>query len=133
MAATITVITTANRARRFLQSDVARSIHPRQPHPQQPDLLGQAADHRFEERQTEVFSAASIACLEIESDRGFNDYVHSPANLMLMALTPRNAHYRSPAGSPAITSRCASSSSSSAAIRCIPPPKVCARRRLPID
>ncbi len=87
MAATITVITTANRARRFAQSDDAAidSIltsltRSSQLFSGKPLIIGSQA-------QTEVFSAASIACLEVESERGFHDFVHSPANLALTALT----------------------------------------------
>ncbi|MEF8701747.1 MAG: hypothetical protein V5B32_00670 [Candidatus Accumulibacter sp. UW26] len=88
MAATITVITTANRARRFSQSDEATIDHVLSSLTRSSQIFSGKPLIIGSKTQTEVFSASSIACLEIESDRGFNDYVHSPANLMLTALTP---------------------------------------------
>jgi hypothetical protein len=66
MAISITVITTANRARRFLQTDAAsradfRASTQRQLFSGKPLIIGSAG-------QTEVFAPASIACLEIETD-----------------------------------------------------------------
>ena len=88
MAINITVITTANRARRFLQTDAAslEQIFASLKRSSQlfsgkPLIIGSAG-------QTEVFSAASIACLEIETTRDLSDYVPSSMNLTLTALTP---------------------------------------------
>ena len=88
MAISITVITTANRARRFLQTEVAR-IEPildsfrrsGQIFSGKPLIIGS-------ERQTEVFAAASIACVEIETDRDLSEHFPSHPDLVLMAMTP---------------------------------------------
>ena len=88
MATSITVITTANRARRFAQTDDASMDQildslkrSGQLFSGKPLIIGSAA-------QTEVFSASAIACVEIETDRDLSDYVPSPLNLTLTALTP---------------------------------------------
>jgi hypothetical protein len=88
MAISITVITTANRARRFLQTEVAR-IEPildsfrrsGQLFSGKPLIIGA-------ERQTEVFAAASIACVEIETDHDLSEHFPSHPDLVLMAMTP---------------------------------------------
>jgi len=88
MSINITVITTANRARRFFQTDTAsldqifESLkRSSQLFSGKPLIIGSAG-------QTEVFSAASIACLEIASTRDLSDYVPNPLHLTLTALTP---------------------------------------------
>ena len=88
MATSITVITTANRARRFAQSDDASMDQivdslkrSGQLFSGKPLIIGSAA-------QTEVFSASAIACVEIETDRDLSDHVPNPLNLTLTALTP---------------------------------------------
>jgi hypothetical protein len=88
MATSITVITTANRARRFAQSDDASMDQildslkrSGQLFAGKPLIIGSTA-------QTEVFSASAIACVEIETDRDLSDHVPNPLNLTLTALTP---------------------------------------------
>jgi hypothetical protein len=87
MAISITVITTANRARRFFQTDpasvdqVLESLkRSSQIFAGKPLIIGAAG-------QTEVFSPASIACVEIETNRDVSEYVPAPLNLTLTALT----------------------------------------------
>jgi hypothetical protein len=87
MAIGITVITTANRARRFFQADptsveqVLESLkRSSQIFVGKPLIIGSTG-------QTEVFSPAAIACVEIETNRDLNDYVPSAPNLTLTALT----------------------------------------------
>lgn len=88
MAIGITVITTGNRARRFLQTDAAAAQHTidalrrsNQMFSGKPLILGSPA-------QTEVFARASIACVEFEAARDLSGYVATPLNLELTALTP---------------------------------------------
>ncbi len=88
MATRITVITTANRARRFVQADDAslerildRLRRGGQFFADKPLIIGSAT-------QTEVFSAASIACVDIEATRDLSEHVHNPLNVTLTALTP---------------------------------------------
>ena len=88
MAIGITVITTANRARRFLQTDEAaleqtiESIkRSNQMFTGKPLIVSSAA-------QTEVFARTSIACVEFEAARDLSSYVASPLKLMLTALKP---------------------------------------------
>ena len=88
MAIGITVITTANRARRFFQTDAAsleQILSSLQRSAQlfsgTPLIIGSAG-------RTEVFAAAAIACLEIETARDLSSYLPSPGNLTLTALTP---------------------------------------------
>jgi len=82
------VITTANRARRFVPTDEARleaivdSLRRSgQLFSGKPLIIGSGA-------QTEVFAAASIACVEIESSRDLEADLPSQHNLSLTALTP---------------------------------------------
>ena len=83
----ITVITTANRARRFLQNDAA-SIdqivqglgRSGQIFSGKPLIIGSAS-------QTEVFSPHAIACVEIETSRDLSAHVPTSLNLTLTALT----------------------------------------------
>ncbi|HCZ15831.1 MAG TPA: hypothetical protein PL117_06200 [Accumulibacter sp.] len=89
MAINITVITTANRARRFVQADGA-AIEPivdslnrsSQLFAGKPLIIGSAA-------HTEVFSTASVACVEFETDGDLSDHMASPMNLVLTALSPQ--------------------------------------------
>lgn len=88
MAISITVVTTANRARRFLQTDAAsveqilESLkRSSQIFVGKPLIVGSAG-------QTEVFSPGSIACIEIEASRDLNAYVPTSQNLTLTGLTP---------------------------------------------
>ncbi|MBE2258975.1 MAG: hypothetical protein IAE88_08960 [Rhodobacteraceae bacterium] len=88
MAIGITVITTANRARRFLQTDDAaleQTIDNLRRSSQmfggKPLIIGSAG-------QTEVFARAAIACIEFEAARDLSAYVASPLNLELTLLTP---------------------------------------------
>lgn len=88
MAIRITVITTANRARRFVQTDAA-CIEPildslkrsSQIFSGKPLIIASAG-------QTEVFSPGSIACLEIEASRDLSAYLPSSLNLTLTVLSP---------------------------------------------
>lgn len=88
MAIGITVITTANCVRRFLQTDeaaieqtIAGLKRSSQMFTGKPLIVGSAA-------QTEVFARASIACVEFEAARDLSAYVASPLNLELSVLTP---------------------------------------------
>lgn len=88
MAIGITVITTANRARRFLQTDEAAIEHTvdslrrsSQMFSGKPLIIGSAA-------QTEVFARASIACVEFEAAKDLSAHVASPLNLELTVLKP---------------------------------------------
>ena len=88
MTSNITVITTANRARRFVPTDEGRleaiidSLRRSgQLFSGKPLIIGAGA-------QTEVFAAAAIACIEIETARDLEEYLPSQHNLSLTALTP---------------------------------------------
>ncbi len=88
MTMNITVITTANRARRFVQVDEAlqqtileKLRRSSQLFTGKPLIIGSPA-------LTEVFAASAIACVEIETIRDLGDYLPSPLNLTLTALTP---------------------------------------------
>lgn len=88
MAIGITVITTANRARRFLQTDeealeltLVSLKRSSQMFTGKPLIIGSAA-------QTEVFARAAIACVEFEAAKDLSAYVASPLNLELTVLTP---------------------------------------------
>jgi len=88
MTSKITVITTANRARRFVPTDessletIIDSLR-RGGHlfSGKPLIIGAGA-------QTEVFAAAAIACIEIETARDLEEHLPSQHNLSLTALTP---------------------------------------------
>jgi hypothetical protein len=88
MTSNITVITTANRARRFVLTDEARLVgivdslrRSGQLFSGKPLIIGSGA-------QTEVFAAAEIACVEIETARDLEANLPSQHNLSLRALTP---------------------------------------------
>ncbi|EXI89101.1 MAG: hypothetical protein AW11_01818 [Candidatus Accumulibacter regalis] len=88
MAIGITVITTANRARRFLQTGEAATEHTidslrrsSQMFTGKPLIIGSAT-------QTEVFARASIVCVEFEAAKDLSPYVASPLNLELTVMTP---------------------------------------------
>jgi hypothetical protein len=88
MTSYITVITTANRARRFVPTDEVRfeaiieSLRRSgQLFSGKPLIIGSGA-------QTEVFAAAAVACVEIETMRDLAAYLPSQHNLSLTALTP---------------------------------------------
>ncbi|EXI76829.1 MAG TPA: hypothetical protein PK440_13050 [Candidatus Accumulibacter phosphatis] len=88
MTTIITVITTANRARRFVPADESRleaivdSLRRSgQLFSGRPLIIGAGT-------QTEVFAAAAIACIEIETARDLDEYLPSQHNLSLTALTP---------------------------------------------
>jgi hypothetical protein len=88
MAINITVITTANRMRRFVQTDVASIDRICESLKRSSQIFSGKLLIIGSASQTEVFSAASIACLEIETTLDLGDYVASPGNLSLTALTP---------------------------------------------
>lgn len=89
MAIGITVITTTNQVRRFFQTDATafEQIFSSLQRSAQifsgtPLIIGSAD-------QTEVFAAAAIACLEIETTHDLSGYLPSPGNLTLTALTAK--------------------------------------------
>ncbi|MCM8596717.1 hypothetical protein [Accumulibacter sp.] len=91
MAVSITVITTANRARRFTQTDeasIAQLLESLKRSAQlfsgKPLIVGSAG-------QTEVFATSSIACIEIETRLDLTEHVAIPPNLKLTALTPEQS------------------------------------------
>ncbi len=88
MTSHITVITTANRARRFVPTDetsleaIVDSLRRSgQLFSGKPLIIGSGA-------HTEVFAAAAIACVEIETTRDLAAHLPSQHNLSLSALTP---------------------------------------------
>jgi len=88
MAISLTVITTASRARRFLQTDAAvveqildSLKRSGQIFSGKPLIIGSSGE-------TEVFSAASIACIEVEAARDLGASVPNSLNLTLTAMTP---------------------------------------------
>ena len=88
MAISITVITTASRSRRFLQTDPANVEQileslkrSGQIFSGKPLIIGSAG-------QTEIFSPQAIACVEIEASRDLSVLLPSSLNLTLTALTP---------------------------------------------
>ncbi|EXI83727.1 MAG: hypothetical protein AW12_02552 [Candidatus Accumulibacter sp. BA-94] len=88
MTSNITVITTANRARRFVpanESSLEAIVDSLRGSGQlfrgKPLIIGSGV-------QTEVFAAAAIACIEIETARDLEEYLPSQHSLSLTALTP---------------------------------------------
>lgn len=86
MSIELAVITTTNRIRRFLLSDplavaqVCESLkNGGRLFSGKPLIIGSAG-------RTEVFAAASIACLELATDIDLSEYLPKPTNLTLTAL-----------------------------------------------
>jgi hypothetical protein len=88
MAIGITVITTANSARRFLQTDEAAIEQTLDSLRRSSQMFAGKPLIVGSEAQTEVFARASIACLEFAAAKDLSAYVASPLNLQLTVLTP---------------------------------------------
>jgi hypothetical protein len=87
MAIGITVITTGNCARRFLQTDEAAIEQTLDSLRRSSQMFSGKPLIIGSEAQTEIFARASIACVEFAAAKDLSPYLTSPLNLELTVLT----------------------------------------------